>query len=169
MPSQIVFEARGFREISQRMNRAGDTVVRISLNEGLRRIGRLIVPSKGTGPLASETPKRTGKLARSTFFQIFGGINDQYLAVMQPARTEEGLFYGQFVRDGTEPHEIVARRARVLRWFDEAGNPVFRYRVHHPGTSPNPYHQRTLARLKVDIQKITNQMGKKITAYLAGR
>lgn len=41
------------------------------LNDGLRSIGRLFVPAKGSGPLATATPRVSGKLARSTFFEVF--------------------------------------------------------------------------------------------------
>lgn len=40
--------------------------------------------------------------------------------------------------DGTRPHEIVPRRARLLRWA-KAGVVYFATRVQHPGTRPNPY------------------------------
>jgi len=166
--TEINFDVEGMEELRQRL-RAGDTVMRITLNEGLRAIGRLIVPAKGTGPLADETPKRTGKLARSSYFTITGAPEDQELDVLQPARTEEGDFYGLYVREGTEPHEIRARRAQALRFELPDGRVIYRHKVHHPGTAPNPYHKRVLAMLMPDIQNIVNRMGAKITAYVSGK
>ncbi len=167
MTTEIQFEVQGMEELKKRLNN-GDTVMRITLNEGLRAIGRLIVPAKGTGPLADETPKRTGKLARSTYFTIQGAPEDQELDVLQPARSEEGDFYGLYVREGTKPHEIRPKNKRALRFMMD-DRVVFALRVKHPGTKANPYHKRVLARLMPDIQAIVNQMGAKITAYISGK
>lgn len=163
------FDYTEFTALRMRVESAGDTVVKISLNDGLRKIARLFVPAKGTGPLAVETPKVTGKLARSTFFQIVGGPDRQVLRILQPARSLAGAFYGEFVREGTEPHEIRPVKAKALRWYDQAGNPIFAMLVHHPGNKPNPYHRRTLAKLKPHVQRIVTEMGEKVTAYIAGR
>ena len=167
MAGQISFEAQGMDELVDRMKRAG-TVGRISINDGLREIGRLIVPAKGTGPLAKETPKVTGKLAKSTIFQVTGGPRDQRLEVRQGARSPQGVFYGALVREGTAPHEIRPRDAQALR-FMVGGDVVFAKVVQHPGTKPNPYHERVLRRLRMPIQKIVTRMGRKITAHLSGR
>lgn len=40
--------------------------------------------------------------------------------------------------DGTQPHVIVPRKGRVLR-FVVNGQVVYARRVQHPGTDPNPY------------------------------
>lgn len=168
MPYRITFESRGLEPLRRRA-RGGPTRVKITLNEGLRQIGRVIVPSKGIGPLASATPKRTGKLARSTFFRITGGTKDQTLTVMQPAKTADGAFYGQFVREGTRPHIIRARNAEYLHWVNADGDDVFRKEVMHPGTKPNPYHIKAFRQLRPQIQMIVNQMGRKVAAYLGGK
>ena len=167
MPTRMEFEVQGMAELANRMNQS-NTLVKITLNEGLRNIGRLFVPHKGGGPLAAEPPKRTGKLRRSTIFQIVGGTTDQRLEIRQGARSKGGAFYGFFVREGTQPHEIVSRRAKALR-FIIAGKVIFARRVHHPGTRPNPYHKRVMARLQDRVQQVVNQMGSKVTAYLSGR
>lgn len=166
MAEQITFEVTGLKELGDRLNQ-GDSIMRVTLNDGLRKIGHLFVPAKGTGPLADETPKRSGKLARSTFFQIIGGTLDQMLLIMQPARNQVGDFYGWFVREGTAPHIIRPRKARALR-FEIEGEVVFAMIVHHPGTKPNPYHKRVLAMLMGEVQIIVNEMGERVTAYLAG-
>lgn len=166
---EIIFEAHGLEELQTRLNN-GDTMMRITLNDALRAIGRLIVPAKGTGPLADQTPKRTGKLARSTFFRITD-TTIQELVVLQPARTPEEYgshFYGWFVREGTEPHEIRPRLAKALHFF-MGDTEVFAMKVDHPGTSPNPYHRRTLSMLMPQIQGIVTQAGLRITSYLSGK
>lgn len=47
--------------------------------------------------------------------------------------------------EGTRAHEIRPRNARMLRFPDRrTGQIVYRHRVWHPGTSPNPYLTRHL-------------------------
>lgn len=169
MASSMEFEYTEFAALRKRTQSAGDTMTLISMNEGLRKIGRLFVPAKGTGPLADATPKVTGKLARSTFFQITGAPKRQVLKIMQPARTPEGDFYGEWVREGTQPHEIRPVKAKALRWFGPAGLPIFAMLVHHPGGKKNPYHQRVLAMLRPQIQQTVRKMGEQVTAFIAGR
>lgn len=168
MATEITFETYGLKELQDKLNRAPEAVVRVALNEGLRRIGNLIVPAKGTGPLANETPKVSGKGARSTHYRIGGDPRSQRLEVLQPAMTEGGKYYLEFVREGTKPHDIKPVKAKALRFWIE-GNTIFAQLVHHPGSLPNPYHKRVLARLHGNIQQIVNDMGRKVTAYLAGR
>lgn len=47
-------------------------------------------------------------------------------------------YYASYVHDGTQPHVIRPRNARVLAW---GGDPptVFARVVHHPGTAPRPW------------------------------
>ena len=168
MASSMEFDYTEFSALRQRMEN-GDTMVKISLNEGLRKIAHLFVPAKGTGPLADETPKVNGKLARSTFFEIIGGPGRQVLRILQPARTLAGAFYGGWVRDGTEPHDIRPVNAKALRWFGPGGRPIFAMLVHHPGGKANPYHKRVLQKLFPQVQRIVTEMGEKVTAYIAGR
>ncbi len=167
MPGTVEFNFDELKSLTERVKTA-DTVAKISLNDGLRALGKLFVPAKGTGPLASATPRITGKLARSTFFQITGGIRDQILTILQPARTPDGDFYGEWVRDGTDPHVIVPKKANALR-FTIGGQTIFAMKVNHPGNKPNPYHIRTLKALTPRIQQITKRMAVKITAHIAGR
>jgi len=53
-----------------------------------------------------------------------------------------------FIIEGTKPHAIVARRARVLAFHWEKGSRgagmYFFPRVWHPGTKPNPFHLRAM-------------------------
>jgi hypothetical protein len=53
------------------------------------------------------------------------------------------LEYAAMVNDGTRPHIIRPRRARVLR-FQVGGRTVYAREVHHPGTRANPFLDRAL-------------------------
>lgn len=165
--TEIIFDVKGMDELNQRVSQAG-TVAKVSLNDGLREIGRVIVPIKGSGPLVDATPKITGKLRRSTIFQILGGPGSQVLEVRQGARTPKGFPYGFWVREGTKPHIIRAKNAKALR-FEIGGQVIFATEVKHPGTKPNPYHKRVFARLRPRIQAIVSRMGRKVTLFLAGK
>lgn len=54
------------------------------------------------------------------------------------ARLRNATKYAAYVEEGTRPHEIRARRARVLA-FQVGGQTVYRARVMHPGTKPRPF------------------------------
>lgn len=169
MPSSAEFDYAEFSALKKRVEDS-DTVVRISINDGMRKLGRLFVPAKGTGPLTQATPRgQTGKLGRSTFFEITGAPERQVLRILQPARSLAGAFYGHWVREGAEPHDIRPVKAKALRWFSPAGVPIFAMLVHHPGNQPNPYHRRVLQSLSPRIRQTVREMGEKVTAYIAGR
>ena len=158
MSTTITFEAQGLPELIDRVNKAGDTVTRISINEGLRRLGRLVTPH-----LKMETPKRTGRLQNSTVFQIVGGPRQQMLEFRQAARSDLGLFYGMFVREGRGP--VHAINAQALHFW--IGDVEF-FRKSVGPAKPNPYHRRVIVRLRRQIQKIVTEMGERVCAYIAG-
>ena len=161
--STIEYDYRELEQLKNRAVQAGDTVARISINEGFRKLGRLIVPATGTGPLANATPKVSGKLARSTVFQIIGGPKNQVLEIRQAARSALGVFYGFIVREGRGP--VFAKEGGYLHFFI-AGQEFFRKSV---GPAPaNPYHKRVMANLRPRIQNIVNDMGRKIIAHING-
>jgi len=160
---KVVFEAKGIGELTGQL-RTADTIINISINEGLRMMGHLFVPAKGTGPLADETPKITGKLARSSYFEVMGGPEDQRLEVKQPAQSENGVFYGYIVREGRGP--VHAKNVKALHFYI-GGREFFRKSV--GPAAANPYHKRVFARLESDVQKIVNDMGKRIVATLSGK
>lgn len=171
MPTEFSFEFQGLQELQDKMNRAASTEIKIVLNDGLREIGRIFVPAKGTGPLADATPQVTGKLARSTFFELTGsGTEDQSLVILQPAKTPAvygGHFYGAFVRGGTAPHKIKARIANFLHWKSATGEDVFRKEVNHPGARPNPYHIRTLEAQSGEVQRVVGEMGVRVVGLFS--
>lgn len=169
---QIDVDVRGLQEAIAASRKLQTGFVGAVVNDGLRSIGRTFVPGKGIGPLADATPKDTGKLARSTFFEIAApklgglGIRSQELLIKQPARTAKeygAQAYGAFVRGGTRPHEIRARLKKTLHFF--VGNEeFFPTKVNHPGTEPNPYHIRVAQALQIRVQSIVNRMTSRITS-----
>lgn len=52
--------------------------------------------------------------------------------------------YALFVHDGTRPHVILPRHAKMLAFKGRSGKMVFAMKVHHPGTLPNPFLERAL-------------------------
>jgi hypothetical protein len=161
--SGIEYDYRELTALAERANK-GDNIARISLNEGLRKLGRLFVPATGSGPLAAETPRKTGKLARSTVFQIIGGAMNQVLEIRQAAQSPEGVFYGYIVREGRGP--VFAKNVKFLHFFI-GGQEFFRKSV--GPAEANPYHRRVIARLMPQVQTIVKQMGEKVAAYISGR
>ena len=137
-----ILKFEGFTNSANGWKQLTKTELFIIFNEGLRDIGRLFVPAKGTGPLADETPKRSGKLARSSVFQIMGGPEEQRLEIRQGAKSPLGVFYGFIVREGRGP--VHAIKAKALHFFI-GGQEFFRKSV--GPAAPNPYHIRVLDRL----------------------
>lgn len=52
--------------------------------------------------------------------------------------------HARYTVEGTVPHTITPRTARVLHWSDEAGE-HFARRVQHPGTAPSNWWDDVLA------------------------
>jgi hypothetical protein len=83
---------------------------------------------KRTATLASTIRKNDGRDARGIFIDIIVG--------------REGMTpYLGYILNGTPPHLIMPRNARMLR-FIQNGVVVFRSIVRHPGTSPNNFMER---------------------------
>lgn len=57
-----------------------------------------------------------------------------------------------FVINGTRPHMIAPRNAKVLHFHTTAGGSVFAARVHHPGTRANFFASRAIMPLLPEIQ-----------------
>jgi len=55
---------------------------------------------------------------------------------------EVGADYAEYVHEGTRPHTIVIKSARVLA--NKRTNQIFGKKVMHPGTKPNPFLQAAI-------------------------
>lgn len=146
--------------VAQNLGKAG-TIIAGRSNGMLRAIGDVFTPA-----LKAETPRgKTKKLARGTRFQIVGANTSQELQVRQGAKTPGGDFYGGFVRGGTRPHEIRPVKAGALV-FRIGARLIFAQKVNHPGTKPNRYDKRALAKTSGQIDEISRQAGIRIAADL---
>jgi hypothetical protein len=172
--AQIIFVAEGAEEIRARLEQLTLTELRVKVNMCLHSIGRLFVPAKGTGPLADATPRRTGKLARSTVAQVVNGLEEPRIEIRQGAQTPEGLFYGIFVREGTGIYgptgqRIYPKTKKALSWGKDLGGGkkefVFKSIA---GQKPNPYHITIIRALMPTIQEEVNIMGQNIIAFISG-
>lgn len=156
-----------FRDLRGRFVKATEEVQKAKRDE-LRGLGAYVVSR-----LKAEAPRgKTGKFAASHSFKTF-----------ERGQNIELRFYsagplGQFIRLGTKPHRIVAKRAKALAFFwpkvgmmtfvPRAGFPITgeaggafwigKGFVNHPGTQPNPYHERALASMSTPMRDALSRM-----------
>lgn len=76
----------------------------------------------------------------------------------------EGVDYAVYVEYGTEPHDIRPKNAKALK-FEINGRTVFATVVHHPGTEPNPFAQRSAQRV---LDRIVERVGDKGVEMILG-
>lgn len=167
----IEFEAEGFDDLGERLNRA-ETVRRISMNEGLREIGKIMVPI-----LKAHTPVgATSKLRNTTVFQIRPLGSEQLLQIRQGAKSG-GAFYGRFVRGGRKPGRqppIAALLPWVIKKLGVAGPRarsvafLVARKIGKRGVKANPYHVRALRAGMSQVQGAVNRMGQRVVAFLGG-
>lgn len=92
------------------------------------------------------TPMKTGNL-RSNWIITKQGNN--YIV-------ENDTSYARYVVEGTRPHDIFPRNSSVLA-FQWHGNMVFAKRVHHPGTSPNPFVEDAVHEVENNLDLIVER------------
>lgn len=87
---------------------------------------------------------RTSALYKSHTYGLRGSITNGeafFANGLLGARTTATASYAGFVENGTKPHEIRPRRAKMLR-FVQNGAVRFANLVRHPGTKPRPFMQQ---------------------------
>jgi len=105
------------------------------------------------GPVALETlrgniPIRTGMMRESAFLRF----------------TPKGFSVGvahvaaRFVDEGTAPHTIFPRNARVLHWFGIWGEEHFATHVHHPGFFGRHFIEKTRDFLRLEIRELWQEI-----------
>jgi hypothetical protein len=77
---------------------------------------------------------RTGQLRNNLHKEWFTRPNGDV-----GQRIGSNVPYAHLHHDGTRPHTITARRARLLRYVNRQGQVTFARSVQHPGTKPNRY------------------------------
>ena len=74
--------------------------------------------------------------------------------------------YAAYVENGTGPHVIEARRAKALRWEDEAGNVHFAQRVNHPGSKPFPFAGPAYLKAEQVLERNLVMLGERVRVVL---
>lgn len=97
------------------------------VGEHLASKGRLI-----TGLAKIQVGVRTGALRSSIHMRHLVDTRGQYVMVGSP------LPYARMHHEGTKPHVITPKRAKMLR-FVRRGQVVYAHSVLHPGTKANKY------------------------------
>jgi hypothetical protein len=102
-----------------------------------------------TGPVGREIDRRGSRVLQAArgdvgvrTGQLRGNLHKEWFT--RPSgdvgqRVGSNVSYAHLHHDGTRPHVIAARRARLLRYVNRQGQVVFARSVMHPGTSPNRY------------------------------
>jgi len=172
MPEFLTFSFKPpFRDLRGRFAKATEEMLKTKRDE-IRALGQA-----GSAALNAAAPVgRRRVLSRSHKFKTF-----------ERGTTIELRFYsdavGQFVRQGTKPHIIRAKRAKALAFHwpkvgmmafvPRAGFPftgvaggafwIGKGYVNHPGTQPNPYHERAFASLQPTMRDALNRIARAYT------
>ncbi len=85
------------------------------------------------------------------------------VSIVWDLKTDDGKPLDMILEEGTKPHDIEARFAKFLRFFDQQGNPIFRKKVNHPGTAAlNIFKDSKETVESIMDEKISNE----VTNYL---
>ncbi|MFD5570486.1 hypothetical protein [Streptomyces cadmiisoli] len=109
---------------------------------------RRLLRARG-GPARRKLQQRVDRVARFARAEAPGSMGDYIVTEIRDGpRGLEGAVICthpkvRLVLDGTRPHLIRPRRAKVL-WFEVGGNVVFAKLVRHPGVQPNNFLARAL-------------------------
>lgn len=99
-----------------------------------------------------DAPKKTGQSASAIRSEVFmKGLTVGFRVILPEV-------YSKFVIPGTRAHVITPRHAKVLR-FVVGGSVVFTQRVNHPGTKPNPFPNKSLAKWRPTAQTALTRIG----------
>jgi len=111
------------------------------------------------GPVVREALKAEAPVSKDTMDGRTGGrLRDSIRYERETAAgTVSAVFtantpYAGYVLSGTLPHAISAVAARYLRYELPEGHYVFRRRVWHPGTQPDPFNVRAVTPLTVELR-----------------
>lgn len=168
----VNIDPEGLGDLRRRLD-SGGVKARISMNQGLRDIGRLTVPV-----LKKNTPTgATRRLRNTTVFQVMGTGADQQLQVRQGAKSGQGFFYGRVVRGGRRRGAKRPPVEALLEWVSKKlGVPAARVRsvafliarkIGQKGIEPNLYHLLTLREIRIPLRRAVSEMGRRVTVHLS--
>jgi len=106
--------------------------------------GQLLLTAKAMAPVKTGRLRNAIKPSPTRFTgasKVEGGIEIDKAEVP----------YAGYVRWGTRPHVIRARRAKALR-FEIQGREIFAKSVHHPGTKPNYFMERAVSKVAQSLR-----------------
>lgn len=109
-----------------------------------------------------EMPERTGRAKKGLTV-----VSEPQANGVRIVAEVRDVPYIRFVVEGTRAHEIKARFAQALR-FTAGGRTIFRVRVRHPGTRPNDFFARGLARARLPVRRIYQATNRRILVRLVG-
>ena len=151
MPTFIKVEARPtFRDIEGRFTQAREQLLR-DRQQAMKNIGRKYVAAA-----KKEAPGK--KFPESIGFQTYTTVD----GVGFRAYAAQPLF--TFITEGTRPHIIRGNPILAFHWErgPEGPGKYFFHYVNHPGTEPNPFHERaweqTEGEITPEMQKISTRM-----------
>lgn len=115
-----------------------------NLGDAVQRIAyRIEASAKREAPVNKQSGG--GNLRQSIASQMFTPISGMVFA---------GVKYAGFVHEGTRPHVITVRSARVLA--NRRTGQIFGRRVQHPGTKANPFMKRAVDANQDEIEQELN-------------
>jgi hypothetical protein len=79
-----------------------------------------------------------------------------------------GAGYLRYVIGDTAPHEIFPKTAKALAWYDAEGNLRFAAHVFDPGTTANPFHERSWEGMRGDVEGIMRRAVEGLLSDVAG-
>jgi hypothetical protein len=150
------------RDIMGRFSSANAATVSQRLSE-LRALGQSMVQA-----LQAEAPKNTGAFAAGIHFRTFDeGAGRLVLRTYSPRPL------GEFIIRGTQAHPIRARQGKALTFFwpqGPQGPGTYSFKqVQHPGTQPNPYHQRAFDAHRGQMHEVGRKMARAYRVHLKGK
>ena len=148
------FESRPtFRDTQGRFARATEALINDKRNE-MRGLGRL-----AKRYWQEEAPKKSGDFARGIGFRSFTSGDTVGFTIHTPQPL------GSFIIDGTRPHAIVGNPILAFYW-EKVGRMVFTHSVAHPGTKPNPFHERAYQRWRPEADAAIRRISTRWSARL---
>ena len=134
-----------FRELDGRFAKA-DAALLAAKREGMRALaGRFVTYAK------DEAPKRSSRFSKAIRSRSFIEGDTVGFRIFSPQPL------GTWIIEGTDPHPIVAKNAKFLRfrWPNGPdGDKIYYFKsVRHPGTKPNRYHERAHQRWLPEAQR----------------